>query len=74
MVLEFGARDDVPMRLGLSQTAQGLMNTIGPLLGGLLAITVGYRPLFMVSIAFEVLALVMLLTVVDEPRYRLRPM
>ena len=30
MVLEFGARQDMPMRLGLSQTAQGFMNTIGP--------------------------------------------
>ena len=72
MVLEFGARDDMPMRLGLSQTAQGFMNTIGPLVGGLIAVTVGYRPLFVTSMAFEVAALMLLIFVVDEPRYRKR--
>jgi MFS family permease len=72
MVLEFGAREDMPMRLGLSQTAQGLMNTIGPLVGGVIAVTVGYRPLFMVSMAFEAAALLLLIFIVDEPRYRKR--
>jgi MFS family permease len=72
MVLEFGARADMPMRLGLSQTAQGFMNTIGPLAGGLVAVAFGYRPLFLTSMAFEALALVLLVTVVDEPRYRTR--
>jgi len=70
MVLEFGARQDIAMRLGLSQTAQGFMNTIGPLIGGGIAVAFGYRPLFYVSMAFEALALALLLTVVDEPRYR----
>ncbi len=73
MVLEFGARDDMPMRLGLSQTAQGLMNTVGPLIGGLIAwLTKLYTPVFILSIVFEAAALVMLVTVVDEPRYRRR--
>jgi MFS family permease len=72
MVLEFGARQDMPMRLGLSQTAQGLMNTIGPLIGGVIAVTAGYVPLFVVSMVFEAIALGLLLTVVDEPRYRRR--
>lgn len=72
MVLEFGARQDIAMRLGLSQTAQGLMNTLGPLVGGLIAVTAGYRPVFFTSMAFEAIALLLLLTVVDEPRYRRR--
>jgi len=72
MVLEFGARQDIAMRLGLSQTAQGFMNFFGPLAGGVIAVAFGYRPLFYVSMAFEALALVLLLTVVDEPRYRRR--
>src|SRR5262249_17905743 len=38
MVLEFGAREDMPMRLGLSQTAQGFMNFVGPLAGGVIAV------------------------------------
>jgi len=72
MVLEFGARQDMPMRLGLSQTAQGLMNTIGPIVGGVIAWLAGYRPVFFLSMGFEAIALVLLLTVVDEPRYRRR--
>jgi MFS family permease len=72
MVLEFGARQDIAMRLGLSQTAQGFMNTVGPLVGGAIAVGLGYRPLFYVSMVFEAIALVLLLTVVDEPRYRRR--
>ncbi|HUO11510.1 MAG TPA: MFS transporter, partial [Caulobacteraceae bacterium] len=72
MVLEFGSRDDVPMRLGLSQTAQGLMNTIGPAAGGIIAWLAGYRPVFYLSLAFELAALALLIFVVDEPRYRRR--
>jgi MFS family permease len=72
MVLEFGSLQDMPMRLGLSQTAQGLMNTIGPIVGGLIAVGFGYRPLFIVSICFEAIALGLLVFVVDEPRYRRR--
>ncbi len=60
------------MRLGLSQTAQGFMNTIGPLVGGVIAWLAGYRPVFLLSMAFEAIALVLLLTVVDEPRHRRR--
>jgi MFS family permease len=72
MVLEFGARQDMPMRLGLSQTAQGFMNTIGPLFGGLIAWLAGSRPVFFLSMGFEAIALVLLIWVVDEPRYRRR--
>jgi MFS family permease len=72
MVLEFGARDDVPMRLGLSQTAQGLMNTLGPIAGGVIAWLAGYRPVFYLSLVFEVAALALLIFIVDEPRYRRR--
>ena len=72
MVLEFGARQDMPMRLGLSQTAQGFMNTIGPLVGGLIAWLAGYVPVFLLSMTFEAIALVLLIWVVDEPRYRRR--
>jgi MFS family permease len=72
MVLEFGAREDIAMRLGLSQTAQGLMNAIGPVIGGLIAIAAGYRPVFVISMVFEAVALGLLIFVVDEPRYRRR--
>jgi MFS family permease len=70
MVLEFGGRDDVAMRLALSTTAQGLVSTIGPLAGGVIAASFGYIALFGVSIVFEAAALILLLTLVEEPRWR----
>jgi MFS family permease len=70
MVLEFGSRDDMPMRLALTATAQGAMNTIGPLAGGVIAATLGYQALFGVSLAFLAASLVVLLALVEEPRYR----
>lgn len=70
MVLEFGARDDIPMRLALTTTAQGAMNAIGPLAGGVIAATLGYHALFWVSVALLVMALAVLLAKVEEPRFR----
>jgi len=70
MVLEFGTRDDIPMRLALTTTAQGAMNTIGPLAGGLIATTLGYQVLFGVSMGLLAIALAVLLVLVEEPRNR----
>jgi predicted MFS family arabinose efflux permease len=46
------------------------MATLGPLVGGVMAATVGYTKLFWTSIGFEVIALIILLTLVEEPRNR----
>jgi len=70
MVLEFGVRDDMAMRLALTTTAQGAMSAIGPLAGGVIARFFGYEVLFGVSIGFLLVALVVLLTLVEEPRLR----
>lgn len=70
MVLEFGSRDDIPMRLALTTTAQGAMNTIGPLAGGVIAATLGYQVLFGLSVSLLAASLLVLLTLVEEPRYR----
>ncbi len=72
MVLEFGAREDMAMRLGLTSTArvQGAMSAIGPLAGGLIASAFGYEVLFGVSIGFLLVALALLVTRVEEPRFR----
>jgi MFS family permease len=70
MVLEFGAREDIAMRLGLTSTAQGAMSALSPLAGGLIAAAFGYETLFGVSIAFLVIALAVLVSVVEEPRFR----
>jgi MFS family permease len=58
------------MRLALTATAQGAMNAIGPLLGGLIAQTLGYEVLFGVSMGLLVVSLIVLVTRVEEPRFR----
>ena len=70
MVLEFGNRDDMAMRLALSQTAQGSMRALGPLLGGGVAVLLGYNTLFAISLGFMVAALAVLIFLVEEPRNR----
>ena len=70
MVLEFGDRDDMAMRLALTATTQGLMATLGPLVGGVIAAALGYQVLFGVSVGFLALALVVLVGFVEEPRRR----
>ena len=70
MVLEFGAREEIAMRLALVATAQGAMSAAGPLAGGLIAAVFGYPALFGVSIGFLLAALAILLTLVREPRFR----
>jgi MFS family permease len=70
MVLEFGAREDIAMRLALTTTAQGAVSAIGPLAGGIIASGLGYGVLFGASIGFLIAALIVLLTLVEEPRFR----
>jgi MFS family permease len=70
MVLEFGSREDIPMRLALTATAQGAMNAVGPLVGGLIAQTLGYQVLFGASMGLLIVSLIVLITKVEEPRFR----
>lgn len=70
LVLEFGARDDIPMRLALSTTTETAIASLGPLAGGVIAAWFGYIPLFWVSIGFLVAALATLILVVRDPRTR----
>ncbi len=58
------------MRLAFSSTAEGLMAALGPLVGGLIAAVAGYPILFIASMVLEAAALVILLTLVEEPRNR----
>lgn len=70
MVLEFGSREEMAMRLALSTTAEGVMAASGPLIGGMLASALGYHVLFSSSIGCQLFALVLLVFLVDEPRKR----
>lgn len=70
IVFEFGHRDDMAMRLALSNTAESVMSTLGPLTGGVIAATLGYHAVFAVSIVCQSVALVLLVMFVEEPRRR----
>lgn len=70
IVMEFGHRHDMPMRLALSNTAEGLMGALAPLLGGALVIASGYHAAFIATFVSIALALAIVLVKVDEPRRR----
>ena len=72
LVLEFGNRDDMAMRLALSSTVNAIMSTAGPLAGGLVAASLGYPPLLWASTGFLGAGLLVLLFKVREPRTRFR--
>jgi MFS family permease len=71
MILEFGSRDDLPMRIAVSATAESITATLGPRVGGKLADVLGYNIVFGASLGFLASALVILLVAVSEPRRRL---
>jgi len=70
LTLEFGHRNDLPMRIAIANTASELAGTIGPLVGGIIAATLGYTTLFLVSVAFLAAGGVMVALQVPEPRNR----
>lgn len=70
IVLEFGHSHDVPMRMALSNTAEGAMGAVAPLIGGVLAATLGYAAAFGASLVTMAAALCLLIWKVDEPRRR----
>lgn len=70
IVLEFGHRDDMAMRLALSNSAQSFMSTVGPLAGGVIAASSGYASVFWTSIVFLAMALALVIFRVREPRGR----
>ncbi len=69
MILEFGHRDDLSMRIGISATAEGAMATIGPLVGGAVADLLGYNVVFGASLGLLAAAL-LTLSVIKDPRRR----
>ncbi len=70
MALEFGQRTDLPLRIAVANSAQELVGAIGPLLGGLLAVTLGRESVYQVAIVFQLAAIALVLWRVDDPRHR----
>lgn len=70
IVLEYGHHHDVPMRMALSNTAEGAMGALAPLLGGGLVLLWGYESAFYATMFTVALALIVLVWKVEEPRGR----
>lgn len=70
IVLEYGHHHDVPMRMALSNTAEGAMGALAPLIGGGLVLISGYEAAFYATIAAIIASLGVLIWKVDEPRNR----
>ncbi|HEX7035967.1 MAG TPA: MFS transporter [Pseudomonadales bacterium] len=70
LTLEFGHRDDLPVRIAIANSASELAGTLGPLAGGAIAGALGYPALFLVSVAFLTAGGLMVAWFVPEPRYR----
>jgi len=68
MVLEFGEREDLPMRIAVANSASELVGAVGPLVGGLIAATFSYVAVFWLAIGFQCAAIVVVVFWVDEPR------
>ena len=49
MVLELVTDADIPLRVAVSNMASNMVGAIGPLLGGLIALTLGYEVIFVGS-------------------------
>ena len=72
MVLEFGSRQELAMRVAISATAESITATLSPLVGGLMADRLGYPVLFGVSIGFLCAAFLLLLCVREPRRNRVK--
>jgi MFS family permease len=69
LTLEFGHRDDLPLRIAIANSVSEVAGTLGPLLGGVIAAVLGYPALFATSVAFLLAGGVMVMLQVPEPRH-----
>ena len=70
VLLEFSPTAEArPTYVGLGTTAMAPMAFAAPLLGGVLADTVGFRAMFAIALAFALAGLLLLATVVRDPRH-----
>ena len=68
MVLEFGSRSDLPMRIAMVNSAQSLVQAFGAIAGGQLAYSLGFEVVFAAAVLAKLAAAGMLWFYVSEPR------
>ncbi len=70
LVLEFGSLKNLPMRIAVANSVGELTTIVGPILGGVLVMSVSYLPVFWIAIVFKCAAIVIMTRYVSEPRHR----
>ena len=70
LTLEFGNREDLPLRIAVANTASEFAGTLAPLAGGFIAASFGYPAVFVVSVAFLLTGTSMVMFKVAEPRHQ----
>jgi MFS family permease len=70
LVLEFGRRRNLPMRIAVANSASELVAAVGVVLGGIVAGALSYVAVFWIAIAFQTAAVVVVVFFVDDPRWR----
>ncbi len=68
MVLEFGDRSDLPMRIAMVNSAQSLVQVFGAIAGGQMADSLGFEVVFAAAVVAKLAAAGMLWFYVSEPR------
>jgi MFS family permease len=68
LVLEFGRREDLPLRIGAANSTTEAMGVIAPLAGGLIATVWSFQAVFACAIAFKLAAGALVLLRLREPR------
>jgi MFS family permease len=68
ITMEFAAPDDRPTYMGLANTVPGVFALLAPMIGGWVAVTLGYPATFVTAVGFGLLALALLHWRVREPR------
>jgi MFS family permease len=69
LAMEFGPEAERPTYVGLARTSTGPALLIAPLIGGLIAQSIGYPAMFATSLLFAACGLYLLTRRVKEPRY-----
>ncbi|MEE9606310.1 MAG: MFS transporter, partial [Myxococcota bacterium] len=70
LVLEFGSRRNLPMRIAVATSAAELVAAFGAFAGGVMASVFSYPVVFWTAIACQAAALGLVVFTVDEPRWR----
>jgi len=68
LTLEFGDRENLPIRIAIANTTSEIAGTVGPLLGGILVTLLGYSSVFVTSIVFLMIGGIVVCYYVPEPR------